>query len=77
MRYGDIFFSTTFFKRNLTIYAILRLSLIFNKYRYNNIIIIIEFSFIKSSAITFNIDIVVIIISSLIKFSQAIFIESL
>ena len=68
MRYSDIFFSITFFKRNLTIYSILRLSLIFNKYRYNNIIIIIEFSLIKSFIITFNIDIAVVIISSLLEF---------
>ena len=68
MRYSDIFFPTTFFRRNLTIYAILRLSLIFNKYRYNSIIIMVEFLPIKSSAMTFNIDIIIVIISSLLEF---------
>ena len=78
LRYNDIwyndicdiaiFFSPPlFFRRNLTIYAILRLSLIFSKYRYNIIIIMIESSLIKSFTITFNIDIAIVITSSLSK----------
>ena len=71
-----IFFSSRlFFRRNLTIYAILQLSLILNKYRYNNTTIMIELSPVKSSAMAFNIDIAIAITSSSSKPFQTAFTE--